>query len=157
MRVLFHLRFLAPCAGLVLLSPGSPGQTTPAPPELVEKERVVEASPPPNKRWESAEVGRQFRKREIVASRALSRALVRISSERYMRVNEDTQLVILPSLLKGRPLGLELQKGEIYLHSRSARSDLGIKTPTVEARPNGTQFRVRVDANGKTTFTTKGN
>ena len=103
MRRLWESGVLRVVTALVLLPAAVSGQNSTTPPELVEKERIVEASPPPKHPWETAEVGRKLQKREIVAARRRSRALIRISSERYMRVNEDTQLAILPSLMRGRP------------------------------------------------------
>ena len=127
----------------------SPGSV----PQLVEKERIVEVAPPPRKSWEPAEVGRELVKREIVAARERSRAVVRVSGDRLLRVNSNTQLMILPSLIEGSPLGVELQKGEIYLHSRGTGTEMSIKTPVVEGKPHGTQFRVKVEEDGTTTFT----
>jgi len=121
--------------------------------EVVEKERIVEASRPPAQPWEPVQIGRKLVKREKVAARDLSRAVVRLSNEQLMRVNANTELVVLPSLVSGRPLGLEIKKGEIYLFSRGRREELSLKTPTVEGTPNGTQFRVRVEEDGTTTFT----
>ena len=113
----------------------------------------MEASPPPSVVWKSAEVGRELVKREIVAARERSRAVVRISGDRLLRVNANTQLMILPSVIQGAPLGIELQKGEIYLHSRGTGAEMTIKTPVVEGKPHGTQFRVKVEDDGTTTFT----
>ncbi len=150
----FHLiKKLLPFAGATVISLTAFSQTAPQPPQLIEKERIVEASPPPNTNWESAETGRHLVKREIVAARALSRAVIQISENRLLRVNAETQLVILQSLLGEKALGLELQKGEIYLHSREAEGGLNIRTPLTEAKPHGTQFRVRVEEDGTTTFT----
>lgn len=137
----------------VLPALGQPPLSSPLRPQLVEKERLVEASPPPSIAWQSAEVGRELVKREIVAARDRSRAVVRISGDRLLRVNANSQLMILPSLVEGTALGVELQKGEIYLHSRGRGAEMSIKTPVVEGRPHGTQFRVKVEDDGTTTFT----
>lgn len=128
-------------------------QPLPTAPLVVEKERRVEASRPPAAVWQDAEVGRELVKREIVAARERSRAVIRVSADRLLRVNANTQLMILPSLFEGAPLGVEMQKGEIYLHSRGPGAEMTIKTPLVEGKPNGTQFRVKVDEDGTTTFT----
>jgi tetratricopeptide (TPR) repeat protein len=129
----------------------SPAQTPLA--RLIEKERIVESSPPPNQSWMAAEVGRELVKREKVAVRDLSRAAVRLSNEHVIRLNANSEIVLLPSLIQDKPLGLELQKGEIYLHSRGLPAELGLKTPVVQGTPRGTQFRVRVEGDGTTTFT----
>ena len=113
----------------------------------------MEAATPVTPAWEPADVGRELVLREKVRTGDLSRASVRLSNEQLLRVNALSQLVILPSLVAGKPLGLELQKGEIYLHSRGARAEMGLRTPVVVGTPNGTQFRVRVEADGTTTFT----
>jgi tetratricopeptide (TPR) repeat protein len=128
-------------------------QTLPPPPLLVEKERIVEASPPPGISWVAADVGRHLVKKELVAVRDRSRAVVQITGGRQLRVNANTQLMILPSMVQGAPLGLELQKGEIYLHSREAGAEMTIKTPVTDATPHGTQFRVKVEQDGTTVFT----
>jgi len=154
MPVRFHLmKRLFPHAGLTVISLTAFSQTPPQPPQLIEKERIVEASPPPNTTWEEAVPGRHLVKREIVAARERSRAVIQISENRLMRVNAETQLVILQSLLGEKALGLELNKGEIYLHSREVAGGLRIKTPLADANPHGTQFRVKVDEDGTTTFT----
>ena len=121
--------------------------------KVEEKERIVEASPPPAAPWMPAVVGKDLLLRERVRTGELSRATVRLSNEHLVRVNESSQLVIVPSLIAGKPLGLDLQKGEIYLHSRGQPMELGLRTPSVTGTPHGTEFRVRVDANGTTTFT----
>ncbi len=123
------------------------------PAKVEEKERTVEASPPPASPWIPAVVGKELLLREKVRTGELSRATVRLSNEHLIRVNAASQLVILPSLIAGKPLGVELQKGEIYLHSRGQPMELGLRTPTVTGTPRGTEFRVRVEANGTTTFT----
>ena len=123
------------------------------PARVEEKERIVEASPPPALPWVPAVVGKDLVLREKVRTGELSRATVRLSNEHLLRVNASSQLVILPSLIAGKPLGLELQKGEIYLHSRGLPTELGLRTPTVTGTPRGTEFRVLVAANGTTTFT----
>jgi hypothetical protein len=87
----------------------SPASSPPSTPLLVEKERIVEVAPPPRNAWEPAEVGRELVKREIVAARDRSRAVVRISGDRLLRVNANSQLAILPSLIAGAPLSSELQ------------------------------------------------
>ena len=121
--------------------------------KVEEKERIVEASPPPASPWMPAVIGKALLMREKVRTGELSRATVRLSNEHLVRVNERSQLVIVPSLVAGKPLGLELQKGEIYLHSRGLPTELGLRTPTVTGTPHGTEFRVRVDESGTTTFT----
>ncbi len=121
--------------------------------KVEEKERIVEASPPPAAPWVPAVVGKDLLLRERVRTGELSRATVRLSNEHLVRVNASSQLVIVPSLIAGKPLGLDLQKGEIYLHSRGQPLELGLRTPSVTGTPRGTEFRVRVDGNGATTFT----
>lgn len=140
---------------VILLMPTAPAATgEPAPlAEVVEKERLVEVGIPPVKPWEPATLGKGLVKRERVAARDLSRATIRLSDDRMLRVNANTELVVLPSLLGSRPLGLEVAKGEIYLHSRGPRGGLGLKTPVVEGVPDGTQFRILVEDDGTTTFT----
>ena len=123
------------------------------PAKVEEKERTVEASPPPASPWIPAVVGKELLLREKVRTGELSRATVRLSNEHLIRVNAASQLVILPSLIAGKPLGVELQKGEIYLHSRGQPMELGLRTPVVNGSPLGTEFRVRVEENGTTTFT----
>ena len=123
-----------------------------SPARIEEKERIVEASRPPSP-WTAATVGKDLILREKVRTGELSRATVRLSSEHLLRVNAASQLVILPSLIASKPLGIELQKGEIYLHSRGQPTELGLRTPTVIGMPRGTEFRVHVAADGTTTFT----
>ncbi len=123
------------------------------PARVEERERIVEASPPPAQPWLPAVVGKDLVLREKVRTGELSRATVRLSNEHLLRVNADSRLVILPSLIADKPLGVELQKGEIYLHSRGLPTELGLKTPVVTGTPRGTEFRVLVAADGTTTFT----
>ncbi len=121
--------------------------------KVEEKERTVEASPPPAQPWLPATIGEILVLNEKVRTGKLSRATVRLSNEHLLRVNEKSQLVILPSLVEGRPVGVDLEKGEIYLHSRGLPTELGLKTPVVTGLPRGTEFRVRVEEDGTTTFT----
>ncbi len=125
-----------------------------SPAKIEEKERIVEASRPPQQPWTAATVGKDLILREKVRTGELSRATVRLSSEHLLRVNASSQLVILPSLIASKPVGIELQKGEIYLHSRGQPTELGLRMPAgVIANPQGTEFRVHVAADGTTTFT----
>ena len=147
-----YLRVVAHIAGgLLSLSLVAADERPPA--KVEEKERIVEASPPPAQPWVPATVGKDLVLREKVRTGELSRATVRLSNEHMLRVNAASQLVILPSLVEGKPVGVELQKGEIYLHSRGLPTELGLKTPVVTGTPRGTEFRVRVEADGTTTFT----
>lgn len=91
--------------------------------------------------------------RERVAARDLSRAVVRLSNQQLLRVNANSLIAILPSVVAGSSLLLDIQKGEVYLHSRGLPAEIGLKTPVVTGLPRGTQFRVRVEADGTTTFT----
>ncbi|MEO5914554.1 MAG: FecR domain-containing protein [Luteolibacter sp.] len=122
-------------------------------PQVIEIERTVETSPPPNNVWSPAELKRPLVKKAAVAARDLSRAVVRLSESRLMRVAPNTSLTILPSLLAGGAPGLDVGKGEVYLFSRGSSSEMSITTPVVEGRPHGTQFRVLVEDDGTTTFT----
>lgn len=141
---------LVPFAGLAICASQA---ASAEPPVLVEKERIVEASPPPRQPWVPADVGRKLQINEIIAARELSRGVVKISSDRFIRVGANSYLRILSSLLEDRQVGVEVQKGEIYLHSRSGWGGARIKTPVVEGKPDGTQFMVRVEDDGTTTFT----
>lgn len=147
-----RLSFLPIGIAAVLLGAAT-AQTNPDPPEIAEIEKTVFASPPPNTSWDPASVGRELVMREIVEARERSRAVVRLSSGRILRVNASSKLKILPSLVQGGSPGLELQKGEIYLHSRDPGRAMEITTPVVVADPKGTQFRIRVENDGTTTFT----
>ena len=148
----FDVHFAAFIVGaLSCLHVSSAEQRPPA--TVEEKERIVEASPPPSAPWVPAVVGKDLLLRERVRTGELSRATVRLSNEHLVRVNANSQLVIVPSLIAGKPLGLDLQKGEIYLHSRGVPMELGLRTPSVTGTPHGTEFRVRVEENGTTTFT----
>ena len=148
-RFVAFIAFIA--GGLFSFSAHAAEERPPA--RVEEKERIVEASPPPAQPWVPAVVGKGLLLREKVRTGELSRATVRLSNEHLLRVNADSRLVILPSLIEGKPLGLELQKGEIYLHSRGLATELGLKTPVVTGTPRGTEFRVLVAADGTTTFT----
>lgn len=128
-------------------------QSNPDAPRISEVERVVVASPPPNTSWTDAEVGRELQMREVVEAKALSRAVVSLSSTRVLRVNANSRLKIVPAILQGGSPGLNLQKGEIYMHSRDPGRGMEVTTPTVTGKPNGTQFRVMVEDDGTTTFT----
>ena len=141
------------CAALASIVSFGVSQTAPAPPVLIEKEARVEASPPPDFRWESADVGRPLKIREIVAAYDDSRATVQITESRQLRIRANSRMRILPSTLPDTPLGLELQKGEIYLHSREPGPGMTINTPPGYGKSNGTQFSVRVDDSGSATFT----
>ncbi len=138
---------------LVLASITVVAQTNPDPPKIREVERIVVASPPPNTTWDPAAVGRELKMREIVEARERSRAVLSISRGRVLRVNSNSRLRIVPAILQGGSPGLDLQKGEIYLHSRDPGRAMEVTTPVVTGKPNGTQFRVRVEDDGTTTFT----
>ncbi len=120
-------------------------------PELIEKIRTVESSRP--QPWVEAKEGRILKANEILAARKDSRGVVQLSTKRHLRVRANSKIRILKAHFGERDIGLEVQKGEIYLHSRESWRDAVVRTPTVEAKPKGTQFMVSVADDGTTKFT----
>jgi tetratricopeptide (TPR) repeat protein len=149
----------SPGSGLVIMlisvaaSTVAFSQGAPETPTIREVERLVVASPPPNLSWDPATVGRKLQMREIIEAKSLSRAVVSLSSSRVLRVNSNSRLKIVPAILQGASPGIDLQKGEIYLHSRDPGREMEVTTPAGSGKPHGTQFRVRVEDDGTATFT----
>lgn len=121
---------------------------------LQEKQGTVEARSMGDTNWLPAEVGKAFERNDRVAARDLSRGVVSLPPYKtIVRINANTELVIFPELLIGRSFGIEISKGEIYVHSRDEHSSTGITTPVVRAYPSGTQYMIEVGEDGSTIFT----
>lgn len=120
---------------------------------LTEIENRVYASPPPRYPWERARKGRFLMINELLAARDLSWGLVKLSLDRSLHVKSNSEVRILKSLVENGHLGLAVQKGEVYLHSRENYLGSLISTSTARIKPKGTQFVVKVDEDGTTTIT----
>lgn len=117
---------------------------------MVEKEHIVQASPPANDQWMDAQIGESLDFHERLRTGSLSRAGVRLSDLSVMRLDELTTIEILPPQQASDKPGLDIKSGALFFFSREKPRELEIQTPVATGALRGTEFYVSVGANGRT-------
>ena len=131
---------------LVLLSRLSAAQEA----RVVEKEgRVVitklgaKAAP--------AVVGMGLAARDRLGTGESSRAVLQMSEKWFARVDEETDVEIMPAALNAKDQdALKVALGGAFIYSRESEGELKVQTPTATGGLRGTQLMVRVLPDGKT-------
>jgi len=119
---------------------------------LVEKENVVEIQPL-RSAWKIADLGFALAIRDRLRTGEFSRAAVRFTDLSMLRVDELTTIEILPPVgAAGKPT-LDQKKGGSYFFSRDKTQEIEIRTPAANGALRGTEFELRVAANGRTRLT----
>lgn len=118
--------------------------------QLLEKQNVVVAAKP-KAEWTTAEVGQQLAVNDRLRTGELSRALVRLTSQAMLRLNELTNITILPPDRGGAGPGLDLLNGAAYFLSRERPDEIRVRTPTANGILRGTEFHL-AHRGGKTTL-----
>ncbi len=138
---------------LVSFSFSTFAQTPAAPPAavLVETEKIVE-SQARGAAWKAAAVGTELKTNDRLRTRQFSRALVQVTDFGMVRLNELTTIEISPSYLAEKTRDLDVKRGGIYFLSRDKPQQMRIHTAAANGALKGTEFAMRVDADGKTTF-----
>ena len=114
---------------------------------------VVPASGPERR----AQIGERLRNRDLVATSANTRAALRFTDDgSVLRVNPSSRVRLTSGDERGVLVRtLELEFGELWTRvTRREGTTLRVRTPAGVAAVKGTEFVVRVDANGVTTVLT---
>ena len=119
---------------------------------LIERENVVEveAGAPG---WKPARLGHALAVRERLRTGEFSRAAVRFTDLSMLRLDELTTIEISPPVAASSGAILRMQQGGTYFFSREKADQIQIRTPAVNGALRGTEFDLRVAANGKTRLT----
>ncbi|MEI6872208.1 MAG: FecR domain-containing protein, partial [Verrucomicrobiota bacterium] len=119
---------------------------------LIEKENLVEiglrGTP-----WKSANLGAQLNVADRLRTGELSRAAIRFTDLSVLRIDELTNLQIVPPANPSAQQELEVEHGGAYFFSRQKGNELQIRTPSANGALRGTEFAVRVGTGGHTTMT----
>lgn len=119
---------------------------------LVEKENIVDvASAGAN--WSAASVAQALKVHDKLRTGEDSRAAVRLADASVLRVDELTTTEILPAKTSGDKATLSVEQGSTYFFSREKAREVKLETPSANGAIRGTEFVVKVAANGYTTVT----
>lgn len=119
---------------------------------VVEKENVVEAQPR-GLAWKPASLGLPLAVRDRLRTGEFSRAAVRFTDLSMLRVDELTTIEISPPVTLGGKQTLDVKRGGTYFFSRDKAESIEIRTPAANGALRGTEFELRVAANGRTRLT----
>jgi tetratricopeptide (TPR) repeat protein len=119
---------------------------------LVEKENVVDVASG-GAGWTAASVGQPLKTRDKLRTGEDSRAAVRLADASVLRVDELTTTEILPPKTAADKATLSVEQGSTYFFSREKAREVKLETPSANGAIRGTEFVVKVAANGYTTVT----
>jgi len=120
--------------------------------ELLSKENVVDAAKSSSS-WTPAAVGQPLSVHDRLRTGEDSRAAVRMTDLSVLRMDELTTIEITPPSTASDKPGLNMKDGATYFFSREKSREMRIETPAANGAMRGTEFVVRVAANGSTTLT----
>ena len=120
--------------------------------ELLSKENVVDTASGGGG-WKPASVGQSLAVGDKVKTGEDSRAAVRMTDLSVLRIDELTTIEITPPSSTSDKPGLNVKDGATYFFSREKSREMRIETPAANGAMRGTEFVVRVAANGSTTVT----
>ncbi|MFL6526910.1 MAG: TonB-dependent receptor domain-containing protein [Chthoniobacterales bacterium] len=120
--------------------------------KLIEKENVVDVAPG-GTGWSAGSVGQELKTRDKLRTGEDSRAAVRLSDASVLRVDELTTTEILPPKAAGDKSTVSVDQGSTYFFSREKAREVRLETPSANGAIRGTEFVVKVAANGYTTVT----
>ncbi len=88
---------------------------------------------------------------DLLRTRALSRAVIRMSPTWFARVDERSDIEILQGAIRNESEdAFNLLVGSALIYSREESGELKVQTPAVTGDPHGTEMIVTVDRYGKT-------
>ena len=125
-----------------------PGQNA----EVLSKENVVDVATRGGG-WTSAAVGQPLSIKDRLRTGEDSRAAVRMTDLSVLRMDELTTIEITPPASTSDKPSLNVKEGATYFFSREKSREMRIETPAANGAMRGTEFVVRVAANGTTTLT----
>jgi tetratricopeptide (TPR) repeat protein len=115
-------------------------------------QNAVEAKAAGAGNWSAAALHQPLHDRDRIRTGAASRAAILYSDQTLQRINEKSEVEILPPSA-GNPGILRVISGTHYFSSRRPKEYNRIETPSVTAAIRGTEFVVAVDDGGVTTIT----
>ncbi len=119
--------------------------------EIISKENIVDAAKSKTP-WTPAFVGQKLLAHDRLRTGEDSRAALRMSDSSIMRVDEFFEGEILAPEAAGNKPTLDIKQGAGYFFSREKSREINVKTPAANGAVRGTEFVVRVAANGHSTF-----
>ena len=150
-RVFFTLGFVIMSFAAMAFRANGQNASKPVVAALVEAENQVDAKRGVTP-WEKGIPVLPLSVGNLIRTGELSRAAVRLTDLSMLRIDEMTTIEISPPAQGGKST-LDIRQGATYFFSREKAQDLQIRTPATNGALRGTEFVVRVAANGKTTLT----
>ncbi|HKQ60347.1 MAG TPA: FecR family protein, partial [Candidatus Polarisedimenticolaceae bacterium] len=120
--------------------------------KLASVQNHVETRPATTGAWSASSLDQELFERDHVRTGAASRAAILYSDQTLHRLNEKSEVEILPPAAGGPGL-LRVLSGTHYFSSRTPKDYGRIETPTVTAAIKGTEFVIAIDEHGATTIT----
>ena len=120
--------------------------------EVLTRENLVDSTHP-KAEWRPVVVGQKLAWGDRLRTGEDSRATVRLSDASVLRVDEFFEGEILPPRTANEKASLDLKQGTGYFFSREKSQEVNVKTPAANGAIRGTEFVVKVTANGHSTFT----
>jgi hypothetical protein len=102
--------------------------------------------------WTPSAEGQSLAAQDRIRTGPASRASLRYSDQTLHRLNEKSEVEILPPSSGGSGI-VKIFSGQSYFTSRTPKDFGRVQTPTVTAAIKGTEFAVSVVENGGTTIT----
>jgi tetratricopeptide (TPR) repeat protein len=119
--------------------------------ELISKENLVDAAHP-KADWQPAFVGQKLTWHDRLRTGEDSRAALRMSDFSIQRLDELTELEVLPPPTTTDKATLDVKQGSAYFFSRETSREVKVRTPAANGGIRGTEFVVTVAADGTTSF-----
>ena len=116
---------------------------------IVSIEGKVEVSRAGQATWQAAQTNMLLQVGDRIRTGIRSRAMVRLSNQSVMRINELT-VIMLPAPPAGARNSIELQNGSTYLFSRDPANQTQFRTPVASGAIRGTEFHLAVGPDGAT-------
>jgi tetratricopeptide (TPR) repeat protein len=102
--------------------------------------------------WKPSAEGESLAAKDRIRTGPASRASLRYSDQTLHRLNEKSEVEILPPSQGGSGI-VKILSGQSYFTTRTPKDFGRVQTPTVTAAIKGTEFAVSVAENGGTTIT----
>jgi len=115
-------------------------------------QNTVETKPAAGTAWSRSTEGQSLAARDRIRTGPGSRASLLYSDQTLHRMNEKTEIEILPPAAGGSGI-VNILSGQSYFTTRTPKDFGRVQTPTVTAAIKGTEFAVSVAENGATTIT----
>jgi len=150
-RVFFSLLLALTMAGRLVFAADTATQAGGA--EVVSIEGRAQFSRRAAPQWQTATNGLRLANGDLFRTMARSRATLKWSDLSTLRVDELTTLEIRPPRPKARVADIDVKSGAGYFFSREKPAEIHFQTPVASGAIRGTEFNLRVAADGRTELT----